>query len=551
MHTRVRSRRLRWRFILPLLATQTAWATPMEVAPDATLVAAGRQIYERGILPSGKLLAAQRAGGLVIKGEEARCALCHQRSGMGVAEGAIPVPPVIAPALFGKNEKPPGPAARRAPGMEFKDYAFRTRPPYDDTSLARALREGVSTSGYQFNYMMPRYELAESDMKALTAYLHALSLNPSPGVDASTIHFATVIASGVDPAERDATVGVLHACFNIHSPDPAAQSTEITVASKLRPWKLHVWELTGTPDTWKKQLDEKYANQPVFAMVSGLGTSEWTPVEQFCESTQLPCLFPNVEVPGSASGGQFSFYFSKGVLLEAEAVARYLRDQREKLGITRVVQISRSEGSGAKAATALRNALAGSDLAVEDRVFGSSAVFDGLGRQDAVMLWLAESDLNEFMKRVATPPATSALLLSGILGGLENTPLNKDWKKSALMIYPFDPPARWTYRMAYNLRPWLAQHNVPKADERLQGNTLAACNLLVDGMAKLRYRYLRDNLVELTENYPLMGNAPAPQAYSRFSIGPGQRFSSKGVYIARFAAPEFERMEKVEERIVP
>lgn len=55
--------------------------------------------------------------------------------------------------------------------------------------------------------------------------------------------------------------------------------------------------------------------------------------------------------PGSASGAQFSFYFSKGVLLEAEAVARYLRDQRDKLGITRVVQISRSEGSGAKAAT--------------------------------------------------------------------------------------------------------------------------------------------------------------------------------------------------------
>lgn len=544
-------RLFRWSLLLSLLATQTAFAASTEVAPDAALVAAGRQIYERGILPSGHLLEAQRTGGLVIKGEEARCTLCHQRSGMGVAEGAIPVPPVIAPALFGKNEKPPGPAPRRAAGMEFKDYAFRTRPPYDDTSLARAIREGVSISGYQFNYMMPRYELAEPDMKALTAYLHSLSLAQSPGVDASTIHFATVIAAGVDSAERDATVGVLQACFNIHSPDPAAQSQEITGGTKLRPWKLHVWELAGAPDTWKKQLDEKYASQAVFAMVSGLGASEWTPVEQFCESTQLPCLFPNVEVPGSASGGQFSFYFSKGVLLEAEAIARYLRDQREKLGITRVVQVSRSEGSGAKAATKLRNALVGSDLAVEDRVFGSAAVLDGISNQDAVMLWLSENDLSELTKQGVAPPASGALLLSGILGGLEKTPLSKDWKKSALMIYPFDPPARWTYRMAYNLRPWLAQHNVPKADERLQGNTLAACNLLVDGMAKLRYRYLRDYLVELTENYPLMGNAPAPQAYSRFSLGPGQRFSSKGVYIARFATPEFERLEKVEEWIVP
>lgn len=77
--------------------------------------------------------------------------------------------------------------------MKFKDYAFRTRPTYNDASLARAIREGVSTSGYQFNYMMPRYELAEPDMKALTAY----------------IHFATVIAAGVNPGERNDTIGVL------------------------------------------------------------------------------------------------------------------------------------------------------------------------------------------------------------------------------------------------------------------------------------------------------------------------------------------------------
>lgn len=547
-----------WGLLLVVLATLTSCATVSTSTPpadNAALIAAGRQIYEHGILPSGQLLEAQRAGGLKIKGEEARCALCHQRSGMGIIEGAIPIPAVSAPVLFSKREKPSGAIPRRAPGTDF-NYP-RSRPPYDDATLARALREGISPGDYAFNYMMPRYVLAEADLHALTAYLRVLSLQPSPGISPSMIHFATVLTPGTDPARRDAVLGVLQGCFDVNSPRPDARLSKITVGSVVRPWQLHVWELAGPPDTWKTQLDNHYANQPVFALVSGLGRSEWAPVEQFCETQQVPCLFPNVELPGSSSGGLFSFYFSKGVLLEAEAVAQYLRDQREKLSITRVLQIHRQDGAGPKAAARLRDALAGSGIAVEARTIGEdksqalSKLLAEVSPYDAVMLWLPESDLTELAKQIEKPPVTAALLVSGILGGVENAALTKIWKQSALMVYPYDLPERWTSRMASSLRPWLAQHHLPKFDERLQGDTLAACNLLADGMAKLNYHYLRDYLVELTENYSSIGNAPAAQAYPRFSIGPGQRFSSKGVYITRYAAPEFERIEKVEDWLVP
>ena len=54
-------------------------------------------------------------------------------------------------------------------------------------------------------------------------------------------------------------------------------------------------------------------------------------------------------------------------------------------------------------------------------------------------------------------------------------------------------------RMTLNLRPWLAANNIAIVDERLQGNTLAACNLLTERVARLRGAYVRNRLIELVE----------------------------------------------------
>lgn len=525
-----------------------------EIGTDAAaLVESGRRIYEEGVLSSGESLVGVRPGGLEAFGREVACALCHQRSGLGLTEGAVPVPPVSGPALF-RNEQPVtlGRTPLRAPGMQFRDYHFRTRPPYDDASLARAIRDGVSPTGHPFNYLMPRYLLSDRDTQALLAYLRQLSDRPSAGVEGRMADFATVVAPGMDPQRRESYLGVLRACFADRHPAPEPDDPPW-----LQGWRLHVWDLDGPPETWGRQLQECYAQQPVFALVSGLGGDVWSPVEQFCAQNRIPCLFPNVEVPGSPDGGRYSFHFYKGVLLEAQVAARYLKDRRAHQGISRVVQISRREGSGARAADALREALQGSGIPVEDRRLtvadgtDAAGLLDGLTAADALVLWLREADLAALSTTVEPPPA-GVVLVSGVLGGQEKAPLADPWKRAALMVYPFDPPFRWERRMAYNLRTWLGERGLPRADERLQGNTLTACNLLSEGMLRMRGRYQRDYLVEWTENYPTgMGNAPAPQAFPRFSLGPGQRFSSKGAYIARFSPTDPGRLERVEDWIVP
>jgi len=203
----------------------------------------------------------------------------------------------------------------------------------------------------------------------------------------------------------------------------------------------------------------------------------------------------------------------------------------------------------------LRGDLAGSSIGIEDRILDSASSGDfrsvvvDLEKSDALVLWLNPEDLRALA--VGTPPEGATIMISGLLAGWEHAPLPAAWKSSSLMIYQIDAPSRRAARMRFNLQPWLRGKAIAPADEGLLGNTLTACNVLHEGVLRLRGAYFRDYLVEVTERYPTMGNAPAPQAYPRFTLGPGQRFSSPGAYVVRFKPQAPDELELVQDWTVP
>ncbi len=124
-----------------------------------------------------------------------------------------------------------------------------------------------------------------------------------------------------------------------------------------RTWDLDIWELQGAPETWGEQLAEHYRKQPVFALISGVSTSTWQPVHDFCEQEKVPCWFPSVDLPVKTPS-QYSFYFSGGVTLEANVLARHLLDS-DALP-KRLIQIFRDDSVGRAASQELAHALEGS-----------------------------------------------------------------------------------------------------------------------------------------------------------------------------------------------
>ncbi len=320
------------------------------------------------------------------------------------------------------------------------------RSAYTDETLARAIREGIDADGRELNYLMPRLLLDDAGMKALIAYLKDLTNQPVPGVTDDTLHFATIITPDADPVKRQGMLAVLEQFFAdknsfIRGGHRTMHSAREIMYRVSRRWQLHVWELNGPPETWERQLHERQLKEPVFAVISGLGGANWAPVHQFCEHDAVPCLLPNVDLPVVAESDFYPVYFSKGVLLEAQLIAQQMREMQPKPRA--VIQVFRRDDIGEAAATALRSATITSGMQVQNIALAGTSSPQTLTRlldkteNATVVLWLRPADLAALPEM---PANVTTVFVSGLMGGLEKSPLPASWREEAQMSYPFDMP---------------------------------------------------------------------------------------------------------------
>jgi hypothetical protein len=520
------------------------------VAAAAPAPTAGEILYRQGVLPDGTKLRGTRAEGGDVTGADAACVSCHRRSGLGTQEGRYVIPPIIGKYLF-------RPGLRNVEDIATPHVAgYRpNRSAYTDATLARAIRDGLDADGRKLNYLMPRFKLDGATMASLVAYLKQLTSQPVPGVSEDTLQFATVITPDADPVKRKAMLAVLDQFFadkdsfirGGHRPMHSVREIKYRVT---RQWQLHVWELSGPPDTWEQQLREKLAAQPVFAVISGLGGKTWAPVHRFCEDEEIPCLLPNVDAPVVAEKDFYSVYFSKGVLLEAQLIAGQIQGMPQQP--LKVTQIFRRGDIGEDAAQALRTALPAGSIKVQDIALAASGSPDTLrdsiqhvAADSAVVLWLRPGDLAALPK---SPPAVPAIYISGLMGGLENAPIPPSWRATASLTYPFDLPDQRRVRMDFPFM-WFKVHQMPVIDERVQTDTYLACGILAETLSSMLDSFVRDYLVERVET--MLSYRVITGYYPRLGLAPGQRFASKGGYLVKLAGTTGNKVVAESGWIVP
>jgi hypothetical protein len=512
---------------------------------------AGEALYRRGLLPSGQPVRAVREANANIDGADAACVNCHRRSGLGSTEGLITIPPITGQYLFVPRGK-----SLEELGIPFVDTARLDRDPYTDATLARAIREGIGASGHPLNYLMPRYQIDAAAMGELITYLKGMTLGPVPGVTASVLHFATIITPDADPVKRQGMLDVLRKYFLdknaavVRTKAPPLYSSHRMMFRVERRWELHVWELSGLPATWEAQLRRHLAAEPVFAVISGLGGGNWEPVHRFCEEQSLPCLFPNVEAPAGQDDDFYSVYFSRGVLLEAQLIARQIEEPHEPT--RRVVQVFRAADVGEQAARALRAASASSGRQIVDRALKShgsakdlNAALQDLGSGDALVLWLRPEDLGSLQ---SVPAKASSIWISGEMGGLEQAPLPPSWRDATRMAYPVDLPGKRVVRVDYALG-WFRIRKIPVVAPQVQADTYLACGLLSETLNHMVDAFVRDYLIERVEM--ALDHRVLTGYYPRLTLAPGQRFASKGGYIVRFTDPQGPRISAISDWITP
>jgi hypothetical protein len=566
----------------------------------------GRRIYLEGMLPSGAPLTGVRFGNTVVSGASAACVNCHRRSGMGSVEGDVQVSPITGNFLFAPN----GDQHLATMDPRVSKRFNQAHDPYTDESLANAILHGSNNSGRELNALMPRYNLSESELKALTTYLKQLSLQWSPGVTEDNIRFAMVITPDVEPERRKALIDMVRIAFNqkngstMTAKRSGGKRQHMVSAAEMvlgteRTWQLDVWELQGVQESWGEQLAAHYRSQPVFALVSGLSNSTWQPVHDFCEHEQVPCWFPSVALPVMKET-PYSLYFSRGVMLEAEVLARHLLNQ--KTPPKRLIQIYRDNDVGRAASQALTHALAGSTVAVvnqvvqtgHDVVEGLRLAMSTIKGNEAVMLWLRPDDIAELDKIKSMSGVK--YYFSAELGHAEHIPLSADWKGNAQLVYPYELPEKRAENLAY-FRAWLNIRKLPLVDEAMQSEAYFALSFLTDTISEMLNNLYRDYLVERAESMinkregskaeqetrdrvalgrtgelvrkhgamtvdegeriqipsqsGIANKSHGTTIYPHLSLGPGQRFASKGGYVVKFADSVSDRLIAESPWIIP
>lgn len=524
-------------------------------AKTADLIARGQKIYEQGILSSGKQLEGTRAGNNKVKGNQAACVLCHRHSGMGSVEGDTLIQPITGNYLFNPDKVQVSNMDPRS-GKKFN----QTHAAYNEGSLAAAIATGKNNAGRKMLALMPTYALDKKDMAALTAYLQQLSTEWSAGVDAETIHLATIITPEVEANRRKALIDTLQMSITQKNGGTATASSKkgrrhMASAAEMvlgteRKWDLQVWELQGASDTWTAQLNEKLKAQPVFAILSGVSNSTWQPVHDFCESNHVPCWFPSVPVPVTTQSF-YNLYFSRGVLLEADVLAKTLTETKPK----RVVQIHRNDSAALEAAKRLSESLSKVGIVTEDRIIkdGETISTQSLGEltaDDVVMFWLRANDLAELGK--VAPPSMKTSYFSAELAG-ETIP--ETWRANAHLLYPYQLPDKRQSNLT-NFHAWHAMKKLPIVDEPLQADAFFAIEFLTETLSEMLDNLYRDYLLERAESMlsrsesmkseqqvrerQMRGKTGAAiqqqgsSMYPHLGLGVDQRFASKGAYIVHY-----------------
>lgn len=547
----------------------------------ADQLAIGLRIYRGGILPSGQLLQGLGPAKVTLTGADAACVTCHRRSGYGSSEGSIEVRSITGPALFGAQLAADAPgrsiviptagvrvgraaaeAAREKASVlrAARMTAFagtRQRATYDEASLARAIREGIDVNGRIMNASMPRYALDRAAIESLTAYLKTLSVRTSSGVTEDAIHFATVIQPGTEPVQRNALIEVLRTYMHDRNLGMRTEvrregAGSVRLKRTYREWILHVWDLSGPSETWARQLEAYNERQPVFALVSGLGNASWRPIHEFSERFEVPCIFPQVDVPVLAERDFYTVYLSKGMALEAQALAKFLRNAGGRGPVT---QVSGRDEASAAGAEAFRQAWkAATGAAPVDRVLDevpSEAFWREIALQTpgpTLVLWLSPRDLAQAQVLMAAGSQVKAVYLSASLNGGQRTGLAANGEGRVRLIYAQDLPAVRGARLDL-ARRWLRNKGIALSDEKVQMNAYLAATVVGMFMSHSMDTYSREFLLERMEHG--LGTALEVSIYPHLSLGPGQRYASKGSYIVQVGGAEDRQIKAVSEWIVP
>ena len=522
-------------------------------------ILAGKNIYMHGKLSSGKDIIATTVGDVQLTGEQAACVNCHRHSGLGSIEGSTIAPAITGEILFSEQKIK---AHRYQPSTKQAPYTL-DRPAYTKDSLKNTLQSGVDINGYPLELLMPRYTFAENDYKHLYAYLNSLSIN-NAGVTDTTLHIATIIDGRVSTAKINTLLSTLERFISDLNSGTRREVERTAQAPIQKEWlyrgyrkyRLHVWKLTGEPDSWQQQLNIYYDKSPVFAVVSGISKDSWENIDNFCNNREIPCILPNTKTPGYSADNFYTLYYNAGPYNDASVIASYFHDKainNNEAG--NIVQLYDDSSYSMVAKNTLHDEITSNKLHKITSV-ALDTISDKYGidqylknKNTTVIIWAEKLDSSLIEALSSSKNKIKSVFIPYYLATSSEARKKLDnIGLEVLTSYPYVTPSSEP-RATIRSSAWGKSRKIDTTEKAVFTNTFTAVKVLFNAIKHARSHFNRAYIIELLEHK--LDKSVLTGMYPKLTIGPNQRYASRGGYIMKLPDDEFSALQPVTEWLLP
>ena len=423
------ARKRTFSYLKRLVGATFLLAIPLTGVPAAELTEQelrGKEIYLEGESESGdRIFALVGRSRVKVPGAVMPCGNCHGNDGLGRPEGGVDPPDITWTSLTREygHRHPSG----------------RAHPPFDEGTIANALRAGVDPAFNDLDVTMPLYEMSDGDMAALIAYMRKLEGDLGPGVSEEAIRIGTLLPrSGALKGFGDAIGAALEAYF-----------ADLNARGGIYGRKLELVVADRVDDTAKtrENLLRLIREEPVFALLGDFAPGMETMVFTLLEEEGLPNIGPLTLFPVPAGvADSRAFLTVAGIAEQARVLAKHLAGKAAfppgPLALVHSGVANVEEVVDALGATAAREAFAGppalSLAGGGDAPVRAVAELAKAGVKYIVFVGIDE-DLRAFAAAAAEASWHPAILVSGPLNARAALDLPKVFDGKVFAAYPTLP----------------------------------------------------------------------------------------------------------------
>jgi ABC-type branched-subunit amino acid transport system substrate-binding protein len=504
------TRRLLWLFVLLFLAALSqAQDTQKQTLTDSER--RGKEIYLRGTSASGRELIA-RLNDLDVPASAVPCGGCHGMRGEGKSEGGV----TAGDITWSNLTKPYG----------HTHPTGRKHGPFTESSVIRAVVNGVDSSGNDLLIAMPRYKLSPEDMADLLAYLKRLETDLDPGLSDTNVTVGLVLPTSGALAEVGAAMkDVVTAYFDSINSRGGVFNRKI---------ELKVAD-AGAGGAAISSAAQNFAHkEQVFAFVSGLSAGSDPQLAALARTEEIPIIGPSTLLPHLENpANKYLFYLLPGVSEQAMSLVNYAASQPElKRASTALVYSDTTLGNAAGNAVVEQTRKAG--LKIAKKVVFKSETFDARtivnelksSNVESLFFFAEGKEQQQLLNEAAAAGWSPNFFFLGTLSGKD---LSAITQPKIFLAFPTVPSDVSSEGIA-EFRALQEKYKFAPRHTAAQLSAFAAAKVFVEGLTRAGRDLNREKFITALDSLYDYDTGVTPH----LTFGPNRRIGAAGAHIVTF-----------------